>query len=661
MRVALLILHVARAVTQHADDASSMLQVLKRTERLMDESVDGVYEDEDCTSGKCKPKCPVMDCLCLEGQEHFVSQDEHGCNICECQGEPCQQPACEECPLAQKLIIGKDNRGCETCSCEGTLCPLELPACSCPPGQDAVVNTDQNGCDTCGCEGEVCKEPKRTCAQGQELVCQTNEKGCEICNCEGPICPLTLPVCNCLTGQKRVNIKDQQGCDSCECQGVACAEPNCPAKCPFAQKLVFGKDSRQCETCACQGKICPKKECNCKLGQKLATGTDAHGCETCSCTGTPCATPRCTACPKAQQLKMKKDNRGCDTCSCTGHICGPVRPGSCQKGQTRQTKTLPNGCQDWFCTGEPCRKPACKACPLVQKLKLQKDSRGCDTCSCEGVKCPVPNCKCSNNGYQKLWQGKSSNGCPICKCVDVECESCDLEKLCNDAITLKHDARNLVINNLGGFGPNNKFAKEMRFKDATRYQGKIVDLVVVAKAGTGYTAVDQYAAIKMRKADPSYIYANGALGDFGTINLLAPEGKSMKPTFTFNFVESNTNKPVVLPSVMFTFFDLDQGKNQGPGGEEITTCDADDVVTAVGTQLKMIKKGGKCRVVQSTQNKIVNVQNKDAMTASQKKNSVVMQFTKKSSFDIQFFSRKGNRNFLFMAHPTFVCPGKKHR
>jgi len=230
-----------------------------------------------------------------------------------------------------------------------------------------------------------------------------------------------------------------------------------------------------------------------------------------------------------------------------------------------------------------------------------------------------------------------------------------LEKLCNDAITLKHDASNLAFNNLGGLGPNRAFAKEIRFKDAVKYQGKRVDLVVVAKAGTGYTATNQYEAAKALKANPTYINANGAKGDFGNINLLPPKGKSMKPTFTFKFVERATDKPVVLPSVMFTFFDLD---SVNPGGEEITTCDADDVILAVKTQLKKIKKGGKCRVVQSTRNFVTNVQNKDKMTEEQKRNSVVMQFTKKSSFDIQFYNQQGMRNFLFMAHPTFVCPDK---
>lgn len=196
-------------------------------------------------------------------------------------------------------------------------------------------------------------------------------------------------------------------------------------------------------------------------------------------------------------------------------------------------------------------------------------------------------------------------------------------------------------------------AAEIRFEAATKHDGKDVDLVITS-TGNSYTPTDQYEAAEELEKNPDYIHANGARGDFGTINV---EGEDANHKFTFSFEETGTGKAVKLPSVMFTFFDLDQGKDQDAGGETLVSCTQDNAFTAVGSQLESKKENG-CHHYLSTQNKVPNVKDFKSMTTEQKQNSVVLEFSNKKKFTVDFWIRQGKRNFLFMAHPTFVCPDK---
>jgi len=207
-------------------------------------------------------------------------------------------------------------------------------------------------------------------------------------------------------------------------------------------------------------------------------------------------------------------------------------------------------------------------------------------------------------------------------------------------LVLDTSEKALVSNNLGGVGPKFKDPKEMRFRAA-----KGIDLRITVR-GKDYKATDQ------TKHPEGSININGARGDFGTINIWNTREKGyFTHKFRFDFVKTGTNKPVKIPSVMFTFFDLD---HRDKNGEMISSCDADNAVRSEPTDLKVSTEKG-CRVFGSTKKGIPNVEHFDEMTTEQKKSSVVMEFHDKSGFDLDFKITPSGRNFLFIAHPTFVC------
>jgi len=226
-------------------------------------------------------------------------------------------------------------------------------------------------------------------------------------------------------------------------------------------------------------------------------------------------------------------------------------------------------------------------------------------------------------------------------CVGTEC---DIPTLCNQTVYLDTSKQNLVRNNLGGFGPNKNDPQEMRF--ANPVAG--IDIKITAKDGA-YKATDQDGEHE------GSLNLNGARGDFGTINVMHRGGKG-KPKyrshrFRFDFVKTGTDTLVTVPSIMFTFFDIDHPKLNG---ETIQSCDADRAVRSEPTDLMVMSKGS-CQAFGSTVKSIPNVEDAENMTPKQQRGSVVMEFHGKTGFDLEFLIAKSTRNFLFMAKPTFVC------
>lgn len=216
-------------------------------------------------------------------------------------------------------------------------------------------------------------------------------------------------------------------------------------------------------------------------------------------------------------------------------------------------------------------------------------------------------------------------------------------------MVLETNKDNLVSNNLGGMGPVKTDPEEIRFANA----GPGIDLRITVREAGAYKAVDQ-SKPKVDE-DGVALNINGARGDFGNINIAhrGPSARDKKFThkFRFEYVEHQTNTPVEIKSVMFTFFDVDHPKDSG---EQISSCDADNAVRSAPTDLN-IKTVDGCKVFGSSQKAVDNVRDFRLMTPHQKKSSVVMEFSKKTGFDLDYTIAKSTRNFLFIADPTFVC------
>lgn len=116
---------------------------------------------------------------------------------------------------------------------------------------------------------------------------------------------------------------------------------------------------------------------------------------------------------------------------------------------------------------------------------------------------------------------------------------------CAQATYLDLAQSTVTYNNLAGRMPG---AKAMIFERAAELDGAGVDLVVT---------------LKNRNYNPLVPSNNGKFGSLGQINL----GIRDKARFNFSFVHSGTSRPVALPNLFVSFFDIDQTEG---GYEKLT-------------------------------------------------------------------------------------------
>jgi len=245
---------------------------------------------------------------------------------------------------------------------------------------------------------------------------------------------------------------------------------------------------------------------------------------------------------------------------------------------------------------------------------------------------------------------------PLAPLIDNNGYAGDKETLCRNTPKIVTDASTLLHNNLGGRGPRFNDPEELRFRQSAELG---FDLVVKVD-----TTVNDFKTVDMAKAEadkaegkickPTSSYCNilGVWGMFGNINL---KGTS---DFVFSFENSETGEPVELPSVMFTWFDLDGTEETK---EKVTTCDSDLAYVTAMTYLELADPAEQngCVKVVSAPRGVVNPQDYHGMSNAQKAVSAVTQFSHKSSFSVQMRigteTKDKNRNILFMAQPTFAC------
>mmetsp|Transcript_2413 Transcript_2413/g.2975 ORF Transcript_2413/g.2975 Transcript_2413/m.2975 type:complete len:562 (+) Transcript_2413:79-1764(+) len=99
----------------------------------------------------------------------------------------------------------------------------------------------------------------------------------------------------------------------------------------------------------------------------------------------------------------------------------------------------------------------------------------------------------------------------------------------------------VILNNLGGHGPDDSEIEEIRYSNVGTYDNEAFDMT-----------------IQIRNGDymPANKDLNGLNGNFGIVNLLFGEMVDLM----FSFRHSTTDELITLPYFYFSFFDLDQGR-----------------------------------------------------------------------------------------------------
>jgi len=229
----------------------------------------------------------------------------------------------------------------------------------------------------------------------------------------------------------------------------------------------------------------------------------------------------------------------------------------------------------------------------------------------------------------------SENPQPKCAIADG---ACDPATACcgalKDEATL--DFGNVVTNNLCGDGDG---PQELRYGSALTQQGQSIDLVV--------TAVDHDCG---RATNAK----NGAkTNELGVIAVQA--GRTA--TLNFAFVESGTGAPVAPKSLMFSFLDIDQGKN-GKQRESVEVCGAANAIVTDNSELEQSIDGNCIKYTSTTWgNGQDNPSSPENLSRIQRSRVVAYQIAGSSfSATLGVSSRgKNPRKFLFAGHPSIAC------
>lgn len=225
---------------------------------------------------------------------------------------------------------------------------------------------------------------------------------------------------------------------------------------------------------------------------------------------------------------------------------------------------------------------------------------------------------------------------PEAKCT-VKTDSCEPCTICASAISV--DLSNVVVNNLGGLGPD-AGAEEVRYQNAIDLDGRKLDVVLTVEGGS-------YVTPKPQK--------NGNTGTgFGIFTLKVDNSADFK----FTFVDSGTGEPVAVEDLALTFYDLDQAK-KSLQQETITACGAGEVYTTDDTELLHDKEGA-CHSFTSTV-KGTGKDNPDVpneLTKTQAARSVTFEFHSRASISFSAsISGRGRtpRPILFSFVPQVAC------
>ena len=186
-------------------------------------------------------------------------------------------------------------------------------------------------------------------------------------------------------------------------------------------------------------------------------------------------------------------------------------------------------------------------------------------------------------------------------------------------------------------GPKVNDPEEIQFLDFMEFEGKTLELVVTAL--TPYTP---------------YTNKNNGIGvggEFGMVGIRTDSDVKLK----FTLKDQNTGKPVTIPGIYFTIYDLDLAAGKG-GMEYVDLCGASELISTEYSSLSE-EKNGKCQRYTATEKGTLqdNPTKSADLTYEQKARSVTAMYQQMSSFTMDLGAtgmksgRHHGRNFMFAA------------
>jgi len=230
----------------------------------------------------------------------------------------------------------------------------------------------------------------------------------------------------------------------------------------------------------------------------------------------------------------------------------------------------------------------------------------------------------------------AENPQPICA---IDGDTCNPAAACCSALQDQAvmDFGSVVQNNLCGDGDG---AQEIRYGSVLSQQGQRMDLVV--------TPPDSYVCGRATNAK------NGAKTDaMGVIAIQA----GTEATLHFAFVESGTNTPATPSSLMFSFLDLDQGKNDKQR-ESVEVCGALNAFVTDNSELEQSIHGNCIKYTSTTLGTGKdNPESPEILSHGQRARVVAYQVAGSSFTATLGVSKKGHnpRRFIFAGHPSVAC------
>mmetsp|Transcript_40821 Transcript_40821/g.87654 ORF Transcript_40821/g.87654 Transcript_40821/m.87654 type:complete len:490 (+) Transcript_40821:69-1538(+) len=204
-----------------------------------------------------------------------------------------------------------------------------------------------------------------------------------------------------------------------------------------------------------------------------------------------------------------------------------------------------------------------------------------------------------------------------------------------------YELEKVTHSNLGGFGPD-AGAQDIVWVAKHMYRGEFlgyIDIVLIAK-----TPYSPWSDLSL----------NGMHGKFGRVAL--PAGQKLEAELTF--LDHETKKPITLPEITMTFYDIDQG----PEGS------ATEFVRVITPHKTMLHKDADIRVVEMPDgsveytathegNKEDNPLEPDALSTLMKERALAFTLDNSTKVDFDFGSSQGAfvRGFFFAFMNAINC------
>jgi len=229
-------------------------------------------------------------------------------------------------------------------------------------------------------------------------------------------------------------------------------------------------------------------------------------------------------------------------------------------------------------------------------------------------------------------------------CAGIECASTDDERCCEDQSnhcdkTAELSLTRLLVNNLGGQGPDSGVDHTMTFGNVFPKADVNVNLVI--------SVVGSYL--------PKNSDRNGRKGKFGVLNVKSGYEAGLR----FEFINAGTGAPETVPGFIFSIYDLDTGNTDGTGVEYVQVSGYNSYKTYEKTHILAEPTDASSGYFYGTSSGtgFDNPKKLFNLSPQQKKRLVSYEFPPTDVFHVAFGATAGDggRNLYFRGTSSLYC------